>query len=58
MLHRILDTLEDVAARYGIHRESVAHYEREWVKRPRWDLADAVAWFRDMLRAKTIKGRP
>ena len=49
---------EDVARRYGVHRETVAHYEREWVRRPRWDLDDAIAWFRDMMRARTIKGRP
>lgn len=51
-------TQEDVAARYDVTRETVAQFERGRVSSPRWDLADAVAWFRDMLRARTVRGRP
>lgn len=51
-------TLDAVAKRYGVSFATVAHFEREWVSAPRWDVRDASEWLRNQMRARTIKGRP
>ena len=51
-------TQEQVAGRYGVTRASVAHFEREWISEPRWNLQDAADWMKRQMRARTIKGRP
>jgi len=58
MRKRLGLTQDVIAERHGVTRGTVAHFERGWTKRPRWNLQDAADWLKGMMRARTIKGRP